>query len=145
MHSLHTFHIRRLIVILKKLAVRQVASYATIAWVAVAASMFNDIVFAQDNPPTQESAQGQDQGPTQGSTRASMRRANHKLEHNVRVALSHAKVDTTDIMIRAKGGKVSLIGYVPDERMIAPAGAAAGKVTGVSAVDNRVILRPEGN
>jgi osmotically-inducible protein OsmY len=89
-------------------------------------------------------AQGTD-GTTAQPTRRQVWHADHKLEHNVRVALDHAKVNTTDIRIRAKGSKIALDGTVPDQNMIETAGAAAGKVQGVSSVENLVTFREPGN
>jgi osmotically-inducible protein OsmY len=120
---------------------KKAASFATVKCVAIAASMFSEIVYAQDN----SSWQGGGQPSTHASTRASKRRADHKLEHRVHAELNQAKVETIDILARAEGGKVYLIGDVPDSKMIALAGTAAGQVAGITAVDNRLILRPEEN
>jgi hypothetical protein len=124
-----------------------VATCATIACAAVtAASIFSDTAFAQDAQAassTQTAPAAQAAQPASHPTRASLRHANHKLEREVRVALTRAKIDTTDILIRAKGGKVALIGAVPDQNMIQPASEIAGKVAGVTAVQNLLILRPE--
>jgi hyperosmotically inducible periplasmic protein len=106
-----------------------VATFATIACLSAAASLFSDAAFAQSTQPVQSAA------------RASMRHANDRLEHEVRLQLAYAKVDTTDVLVRAKGGKVALIGDVPEQSMISAAGEAAGKLAGVSSVDNRLVLR----
>jgi hyperosmotically inducible periplasmic protein len=114
------------------------ATCATFACAAVAAaSMFSNAALAQDAQPASATQ------PASHPTRASLRHANHKLEREVRVALTHAKIDTTDILIRAKGSKVALIGAVPDQNMIESASEIAGKVAGVTAVQNLLVLRPE--
>jgi hyperosmotically inducible periplasmic protein len=126
-----------------------VATRATIAYVAAAAALctfsaFSGAAFAQDDqnaqpaPSTQAAPE-----PAPHPTRAGARKANHQLEHQVRIALSHAKIDTTDILIRAKGSKVALIGAVPEQNMIPQASDVAGKVQGVTGVQNLLILRPE--
>jgi hyperosmotically inducible periplasmic protein len=116
-----------------------VSTCTTIACTAAiaTASMFSNAAFAQD---AQAASATQ---PASHPTRSSARHANHKLEREVRVALTHAKIDTTDILIRAKGSKVALIGAVPDQNMIPSASEVAGKVAGVTAVQNLLILRPE--
>ena len=125
-----------------------VATCATIACVAAiaAASMFSEAAFAQDAQAasdTQAAPAAQAAQPASHPTRKTLRHANHKLERDVRVALTHAKIDTTDILIRAKGSKVALIGAVPEQSMIPSATEIAGKVAGVTSVQNLLILRPE--
>jgi osmotically-inducible protein OsmY len=125
-----------------------VATCATIACAAAvaAASIVSDTALAQDAQAassTQAAPAAQAEQPASHPSRASLRHANHKLEREVRIALTHAKIDTTDILIRAKGSKVALIGAVPDQNMIQSASDIAGKVTGVTAVQNLLILRPE--
>jgi hyperosmotically inducible periplasmic protein len=75
---------------------------------------------------------------------AGSRHANHQLERNVRRAIFRARVDTSDISILARNGKVTLIGGVPDQGMVQAAGNAAVQVAGVLSVDNELIRRPEG-
>jgi hyperosmotically inducible periplasmic protein len=112
---------------------------AALACLAMTAVGFSSAAFAQNTDGASSTS-----GTTQ-PTRRQVWHADHKLEHNVRVALDHAKVNTTDIRIRAKGSKIALDGTVPDQNMIATAGAVAGKVQGVSAVENLVTFREEGN
>ena len=54
---------------------------------ALAASAVSITTFAQTTQPTEH------------ATRASIRKANHRLEHDVRVALNHAKIETADVRI----------------------------------------------
>jgi hyperosmotically inducible protein len=111
----------------------------TCAAAIAAASIFSHAAFAQDA----QTSSATQTTPASHATRASLRHANHKLERDVRVALAHAKIDTTDILIRAKGSKVALIGAVPDQNMIASAAGITGKVAGVTSVQNLLIVRPE--
>jgi hyperosmotically inducible protein len=127
---------------------KRVATCMTIACAAAVAatSIWSNAAFAQDAQAaseTQTAPAAEAPPPASHPTRASLRHANHKLERDVRVALTHAKIDTTDILIRAKGSKVALIGAVPDQSMIASATEIAGKVAGVTSVQNLLILRPE--
>jgi osmotically-inducible protein OsmY len=119
-----------------------VSTRATIICAAAiaTASLFGHAAFAQD---AQTSSATQTTTPATHATHASLRHANHKLERDVRVALAHAKIDTTDILIRAKCSKVALIGAVPDQNMIASAAGITGKVAGVTSVQNLLIVRPE--
>jgi len=110
-----------------------VALGALIASVGVALSAQSGNVFAQSTAPSQH------------TTHADMRRANHRLEHKVRMALDHAKLDVSDVRVVARMGKVSLEGTVPDATQIQGASSAASGVPGVSSVSNMLSLRMEGN
>jgi hyperosmotically inducible periplasmic protein len=109
------------------------ASRSLAACLAVAASVISAAALAQSTPSAEQ------------PTRASIRKANHKLEHNVRVAISRAKIPDADIRIVARSGKVTLDGTVPDESMVQPAGEAAGKVSGVTSVQNLLTMREAGH
>ncbi len=109
------------------------ASRALVLCVAVAASVVSAAAFAQSTPSSEQ------------PTRSSIRKANHKLENTVRMALTRAKVDATDVRIVARGGKVTLDGTVPDQNMIQVAGSSAGTVDGVTSVQNLLTMREEGH
>jgi len=109
------------------------ASRTLAACVAVAASFISVAALAQ-------TAQADEQ-----PTRASIRKANHRLEHNVRTAITRAKIPGADIRIVARGGKVTLDGTVPDQAMVQPAGTAAGTVAGVTSVQNLLTMREAGH
>ncbi|HEY3595966.1 MAG TPA: BON domain-containing protein [Paraburkholderia sp.] len=100
---------------------------------ALAASAVGAVAFAQTTTSTEQ------------PTHASARKANHKLEHNVRVALTRAKVQAGDIRIVARGGKVTLDGTVPDQNMIRLAASSAGGVAGVTSVQNLLTMREAGH
>ncbi|CAB3759938.1 BON domain-containing protein [Paraburkholderia humisilvae] len=103
------------------------------ACLAVAASVVSAAAIAQSTQSTEH------------PTRASIRKANHRLEHNVRIALTHAKIPDADIRIVARSGKVTLDGTVPDQDMVQPAGEAAGTVAGVTSVQNLLTMREAGH
>jgi osmotically-inducible protein OsmY len=109
------------------------ASRTLVASVAIAASVISAAALAQS---AQTDAQ---------PTRASIRKANHRLEHNVRVAITRAKIPAADIRIVARSGKVTLDGTVPSDDMVQPAGEAAGKVAGVTSVQNLLTMRQAGH
>ncbi|GAB2921489.1 hypothetical protein GCM10027093_70450 [Paraburkholderia jirisanensis] len=100
---------------------------------ALAASAVSVTTFAQTTQPTEH------------ATRASIRKANHRLEHDVRVALNHAKIETADVRIVARTGKVTLDGTVPDNSMVQTAGTTAGTVAGVTSVQNQLTMREKGH
>jgi osmotically-inducible protein OsmY len=103
------------------------------ACVAVAASFVSVAALAQSTQANEQ------------PTRASIRKANHRLEHNVRTAITRAKIPGADIRIVARGGKVTLDGTVPDQAMVEPAGTAAGTVAGVTSVQNLLTMREAGH
>ena len=109
------------------------ASRTLAACVAVAASVISVAAFAQSVQPAEQ------------PTRASIRKANHRLENNVRVAITRAKIPAADIRVVARGGKVTLDGTVPDEAMVQPAATAAGTVAGVTSVQNLLTMREPGH
>ncbi|MFC0400829.1 BON domain-containing protein [Paraburkholderia rhizosphaerae] len=109
------------------------ASRTLAACVAVAASVISAAAIAQSAQTTEQ------------PTRASIRKANHRLEHNVRTALLRAKIDNADIRVVARGGKVTLDGTVSDQSMVQPAGEIAGKVPGVTSVQNLLTMREAGH
>jgi hyperosmotically inducible periplasmic protein len=117
-----------------KFPVQKLFSPRTLAaCVAIAASVVSAAAIAQ-------STQSDEQ-----PTRASIRKANHRLEHNVRIAITRAKIPDADIRIVARNGKVTLDGTVPDDSMVQPAAEAAGKVAGVTSVQNLLTMREAGH
>jgi osmotically-inducible protein OsmY len=72
-------------------------------------------------------------------TKKAIRKQNHQLKIKVRHALEATRhLDSSSIVILARGGEVTLLGEVPDESQIPVAGSVAGKVTGVTGVTNNV-------
>jgi osmotically-inducible protein OsmY len=79
-------------------------------------------------------------------TKKVIRKQNHQLEIKVRHALTATKhLDSSDIVILARGGEVTLLGEVPDASQITVAGSVAGKVPGVTGVTNNVRVYEPGN
>jgi hyperosmotically inducible protein len=59
--------------------------------------------------------------------------------------LDNAKVDTSDVRVVARSGKVSLDGTVPDASQFQLASSVTSGVQGVSSVSNMLLLRTEGH
>jgi hyperosmotically inducible periplasmic protein len=79
-------------------------------------------------------------------TKKQIRQQNHALEKMVRQTLTKTKhLDSSDIVIVARNGNVTLDGSVPDPSQIDVAGKSAASVPGVKHLDNRVTLREAGN
>jgi hyperosmotically inducible protein len=79
--------------------------------------------------------------PSAKSTKAS----NRALQRAVRKTLSRTKgVDVANIIVRARGGAVTLEGSVPDQSQVDPATQAAQSVPGVTSVKNDLTIRAIG-
>jgi hyperosmotically inducible periplasmic protein len=87
----------------------------------------------------------QDTTETPNVSKATIRKANARLEHSVRGALYKGKVDSANVRIVAKGGKVSLSGTVPDAGQVGSAGTIAAGVDGVSGVNNLLAVGVPGH
>ncbi|WP_028220650.1 BON domain-containing protein [Paraburkholderia oxyphila] len=95
-----------------------------------------------------QSAQDGSQAPasvTSEPTAKAIRAADRKLRKAVLRSLTRTKGLNADrIVVVAKGGLIWLEGYVNDTGQIQLATSAASGVTGVSTVNNRLIVRAEG-
>jgi hyperosmotically inducible protein len=89
-------------------------------------------------------AQGNDTS-TAPATSQSSKQANHALEKKVRAALDHAKdIKVENIVVRARGGAVTLEGTVPDSSQIDKATQVAQGVAGVTSVKNALTIKEPG-
>jgi hyperosmotically inducible periplasmic protein len=74
------------------------------------------------------------------------RKQNHQLELKVRHALTATRhLDSSGIVILARGSEVTLEGDVPDDGQIQLAAASAAKVAGVTGVNNELHVHEPGN
>ena len=90
-------------------------------------------------------AQGNDTGTAAPATSQSSKQANHALEKKVRAALDHTKdIKPENIVIRARGGAVTLEGTVPDSSQVDKAAQVAQGVAGVTSVKNALTIKEEG-
>ena len=82
---------------------------------------------------------------TAPATSQSSKHANHALEKKVRAALHHAKdINTEHIVIRARGGAVTLEGTVPDSSQGDKATQGAQGGAGVTSVKNALTIKEPG-
>jgi hyperosmotically inducible periplasmic protein len=88
--------------------------------------------------------------PTEASANAApsakqIRKANHLLEKQVRRALVHVKgLDSTNVIVVARGSVVTLGGSVPDGSQMPIAVSTARGVSGVTEVHNSLQIRQPG-
>lgn len=92
--------------------------------------------------PAQPTAESSSAVPPRTATTKEQRKANRKLGADVRRALGRARIDVSSVVVQAKAGAVTLIGTVPDATQIAQAEGVARSVVGVTAVSNRLTIRP---
>jgi hyperosmotically inducible protein len=78
-------------------------------------------------------------------TKSQARKANHQLESAVRKQLTSQHIDSANVNIVARSGKVFLEGTVAQQDQIALAGSAAQSVSGVKSVKNSLTVQEEGN
>ncbi|HEY4802046.1 MAG TPA: BON domain-containing protein [Paraburkholderia sp.] len=62
--------------------------------------------------------------------------SNPQLAHDVRVSFAHNGVSTSHVFVFARGGKVTLLGWVPEHEQVALAERTAASVPGVTSVDS---------
>jgi hyperosmotically inducible periplasmic protein len=80
------------------------------------------------------------------TTKKAARKQNHQLESKVRHALGSSKgIDSSGVMIVARGGRVTLDGTATDDAQIQLVGATAAKVPGVTGVTNNLRVREAGH
>ncbi|MCP3711412.1 BON domain-containing protein [Paraburkholderia sp. CNPSo 3274] len=83
---------------------------------------------------------------TDASGKKQIRANNRALSHAVRQSLAKVKgLDSSRINVLARGSTITLAGSAHDQSQIESAGTAAGKVRGVSHVDNRLTVSEPGN
>jgi osmotically-inducible protein OsmY len=74
----------------------------------------------------------------------SVRKADRKLGYSVRRALAKAQgIDVRGIVVRSRGGAITLTGTVPDQSQIDRAADVARGVEGVTSVTNRLTVKQE--
>jgi hyperosmotically inducible protein len=78
-------------------------------------------------------------------TRTQARKANHQLESAVRKQLTSQHIDSANVNIVARSGKVFLEGTVAQQEQIELAGSAAQGVPGVKGVKNSLTVQEAGN
>jgi hyperosmotically inducible periplasmic protein len=72
---------------------------------------------------------------------ATAKKANRALGRKVRSALAKAQgIDVSNVVVRARGGAVTLEGSVPDQSQVDKAATVAQGVAGVSSVSNKLTV-----
>lgn len=61
-----------------------------------------------------------------------------QLAHAVRVSFARNGVSLSHVFVFARGGQVTLVGWVPELQQVSRAERAASTVSGVTAIDNRL-------
>lgn len=111
---------------------------------AAIAVLVSPLSYAQTAAATDDSTAASEMAPP--TTKKEMRADNRALSKAVRRSLTKTKgLDTSSITVLSRGGKVTLDGSVPDASQIALAGSTTSATHGVTAVDNRLILREAGH
>lgn len=79
-------------------------------------------------------------------SKKTVRKQNHQLETSVRHALAKAKnLDTSNIIVVARSGAVTLDGSAADDEQIQLAATTASSVSGVASVTNNLHVKEEGH
>jgi osmotically-inducible protein OsmY len=82
---------------------------------------------------------------TPGESKSAARAANRQLQKKVRRALVHVRgLNASGIAVRARGGAVTLQGWVPEQSQVQLALSTAQGVPGVVSVSNQLTIRPVG-
>ncbi|WP_321803771.1 BON domain-containing protein [Burkholderia sp. BCC1993] len=103
--------------------------------------------FADERPDTTGADAAVASTPPSGTSKKSVRAANRTFSRSVQKALSHTKgLEGKPITVfgNASTGRVTLAGQVESEDQDHLAVEAARKVRGVTSVNSRITLRPEG-
>jgi osmotically-inducible protein OsmY len=83
---------------------------------------------------------------TPPASKKEVRKQNHQLEQKVRHALTATRrLDSSSIVIIARGGAVTLDGDAPDDEQIQLAADTTSKVGGVTTVTNNLHVREAGH
>jgi osmotically-inducible protein OsmY len=83
---------------------------------------------------------------TPPASKKEVRRQNHQLESKIRHALSATeRLDSSGIVILARGGAVTLDGNAPDDEQIQLAADTTSRVGGVTGVTNNLHVREAGH
>ncbi|AOI69620.1 phospholipid-binding protein [Burkholderia ubonensis] len=111
--------------------------------VAAVAACLSGSVYAQSSEPAAPEAPAAAKSASKAAAK-SAKQANRKLGYAVRKAISkESGVDVANIVVRSKGGAITLEGSVPDAAQIEKAEAAAKGVPGVTSVSSKLHVQPQ--
>ncbi|RQU11753.1 BON domain-containing protein [Burkholderia cenocepacia] len=110
--------------------------------VAAVAACLSGSVYAQSSDAAATEAPAASSAPKAAAKTA--KKANRKLGYAVRKAITKAGgIDVANIVVRSKGGAISLEGTVPDQAQIDKAEEAAKSVKGVTSVTNKLTVQQQ--
>ncbi|AOK15852.1 phospholipid-binding protein [Burkholderia cepacia] len=111
--------------------------------VAAVAACLSGSVYAQSSEPAAPEAPAAAKSASKAAAKTA-KKANRKLGYAVRKAISKEQgVNVSNLVVRSKGGAITLEGSVPDAAQIDKAEAAAKGVTGVTSVTNKLSVQPQ--
>lgn len=110
--------------------------------IAAVAACLSGSVYAQSSEPAAAEAPA---AATQSKSAAkTAKHANRKLGYAVRKAITKAGgIDVSNLVVRSRGGAITLEGSVPDQAQIDKAGEAAKGVKGVTSVTNKLTVQQQ--
>ncbi|HEF5787495.1 phospholipid-binding protein [Burkholderia multivorans] len=110
--------------------------------IAAVAACLSGSAYAQSSEPAAADAPA---AATQSKSAAkTAKHANRKLGYAVRKAITKAGgIDVSNLVVRSKGGAITLEGTVPDQAQIDKAGEAAKGVKGVTSVTNKLTVQQQ--
>ncbi|AJY12875.1 BON domain-containing protein [Burkholderia dolosa] len=109
--------------------------------VAAVAACLSGSVYAQSSEPAAAEAPA---ASTPKAAAKSAKKANRKLGYAVRKAITKAGgIDVSNLVVRSKGGAITLEGTVPDQAQIDKAEEAAKSVKGVTSVSNKLTVQQQ--
>ncbi|MGU7782397.1 BON domain-containing protein [Burkholderia sp. PU8-34] len=111
--------------------------------VAAVAVCLSGSVYAQSSEPAASEAPAAAKSASKAAAKTA-KQANRKLGYAVRKAISKDNgVDVSKIVVRSKGGAITLEGTVPDQAQIDKAESAAKAVPGVTSVSNKLTVKKQ--
>ncbi|KWF29238.1 BON domain-containing protein [Burkholderia pseudomultivorans] len=111
--------------------------------VAAVAACLSGSVYAQSSEPAATEAPAAATSAPKVATKTA-KKANRKLGYAVRKAISkETGENVSNLVVRSKGGAITLEGTMPDQSQIDKAAAAAKGVKGVTSVTNKLTVQQQ--
>ncbi|MGS0896296.1 BON domain-containing protein [Burkholderia stagnalis] len=111
--------------------------------VAAVAACLTGSAYAQSSEPAATEAPAAATSTPKAAAKTA-RKANRKLGYTVRKAISKEQgVDVSNLVVRSKGGAISLEGTMPSQDQVDKAEAAAKAVKGVTSVTNKLTVQQQ--
>ncbi|AXF19802.1 phospholipid-binding protein [Burkholderia pyrrocinia] len=111
--------------------------------VAAVAACLSGSVYAQSSDAAATEAPAAATSAPKAAAKTA-KKANRKLGYTVRKAISkESGVNVSNLVVRSKGGAITLEGTMPDQAQIDKAEAAAKDVKGVTSVTNKLTVQQQ--